>query len=98
MARTLSLFLTVLKVVSSKNPGSIFWFENNGFQNFKQKTAVSDVYGASGVATADLNSDGRVDILGSSFTDLYFPIFFHCSRVTPMKEFLPRVAHALVVF
>ena len=55
---------TQKQVVSSKSPGSIFWFENNGFQNFNQKIAVSDVYGASGVATADMNSDGRVDVLG----------------------------------
>lgn len=48
-------------------PGSIIWFENNGEEHFEEQIITDNFFGANRVAAGDVDEDGDIDVLGSSY-------------------------------
>ncbi len=55
-----------LDIVSSADNGTLSWFENNGLGEFSEQMVISETNNRS-VYSADLNGDGKNDILTASF-------------------------------
>jgi len=47
-------------------PNAIYWWENDGNQNFTKHTVTEDLPGATGAYAVDLDGDGDFDVLGTS--------------------------------
>lgn len=49
--------------------GEIAWWENNGSESFTQHSIKSGFEDATRVYVTDINNDGELDVVGSSFTN-----------------------------
>ena len=56
-------------IASAFYDNAVYWYRNDGAQNFTKVTVTTTAAGAMSVAVADIDGDGHLDIVSASFDD-----------------------------
>lgn len=83
-------------VAASSTEDQITWFENSGGRSpyFTPHTISSSVYGAKSLSVADVNGDGRLDVIACSAED--HRIVWHENQGGRRVSFVPHVVETTV--